>query len=84
MAKFVVEKYTLVSSGRAEYRGVKVNNAYWFESNSTDEAIEKLHSVMSQGTYILKIQSENGYTPFYKATMNTDKSIKVNKDTRQK
>ena len=53
----------------------------WFEANSTDEAIEKLHAIMEDTTYILKIQTESGYKPFYKATKKNG-TVRVLRDDR--
>jgi hypothetical protein len=83
MARFIIEKYTMVQSNRAEYKPVKINNALWFEANSTDEAIEKMKTIMEHTTYTIKIQTEKGYKPFYKAIKNKDDSIKILNDTRK-
>ena len=56
----------------------------WFDANSTDEAIERLHAAMDDSTYILKIQTEDGYKPFYKAMKQRGGAIKVLRDERTK
>lgn len=85
MARFIAAKYVMKYNGKCEYVGVIFNNKYgWFDANSTDEAIEKLHGIMKNTTYILKIQTETGYKPFYKAVKNKDGTIKVLNDTRYK
>ena len=81
MAKFIIKKYVLTQTNRAEYKEVKVNNRLWFEANSTDQAIEKL-GIMTPGTYIVSIQGENGYNPFFKAIKSQD-GIKVLNDSRK-
>lgn len=81
MARFIAARYTMMSNGRCEYKGVKFGRFGWFDANSTDEAIEKLHSIMDETTYILKIGTEQGYKPFYKA-INQKGEIKVLQDSR--
>lgn len=83
MARFIAERYTMVSTGRCEYKGVRFDRVAWFDANSTDEAINKLHSVMDDTTYILKVQTDNGYKPFYKAIKQKG-VIKVLRDERAK
>jgi hypothetical protein len=83
MARFVAERYTMVSCGRCEYKGVMFGRKGWFDANSTDEAIEKLHAIMSDTTYILKIETEQGFKPFYKAAKKKDGTIKVLRDDRK-
>ena len=82
MAKFSVHKQTMISGSKWEYKNIRVNNGYWFNANSTDEAVKILHDCMSQGvSYILKMESDNGYKPIYKAIKNKD-GIKTLVDNR--
>jgi hypothetical protein len=81
MARFLAQRYTMIATGRCEYRCVMFGRMGWFDANSTDDAIEMLHTVMDDATYILKIQTENGYKPFYKAIRHND-AIRVLRDDR--
>ena len=82
MARFLAQRYTMVASGRCEYKGVMFGRMGWFDANSTDEAIERLHAAMDDSTYILKIQTESGYKPFYKATKQNG-TVRVLRDDRR-
>ena len=81
MARFLAQRYTMVASGRCEYKGVMFGRMGWFDANSADEAIERLHAAMDDSTYILKIQTEGGYKPFYKATKQNG-TVRVLRDDR--
>ena len=83
MARFIAQRYTMVSGGRCEYKGVKFGRTGWFDANSTDEAIQKLHAIMDETTYILKIGTGDGFKPFYKAIKQKG-IIKVLRDDRTK
>ncbi len=82
MARFTISRYTAVQTGRYEYKDIKVGKYYWFEANSTDEAINTMRSLMDNATFIVKIQTENGFKPFYKASKYPDGTIKVHADKR--
>lgn len=84
MARFIAQRYTMISSGRCEYKGVMFGRMGWFDADSMDEAIEKLHSIMNETTYILKVETERGMKPFYKAIKKKDGTIKVLRDERRK
>ena len=42
MARFIAQRYTMISSGRCEYKGVMFGRMGWFDADSMDEAIEKI------------------------------------------
>ena len=68
---YLVEKFAMGKYAWA-YKNLKTTKVYWFEMDTHEKAIEYLHSIMSDGTYILKVNTYNGYKPFYKAMKHSD------------
>ena len=68
---YLVEKFVMGKYGGA-YKNLKTTKGCWFEMDTHEKAIEYLHSIMSDGTYILKVNTYNGYKPFYKAMKHND------------
>ena len=68
---YLVEKFVMGKYGGA-YKNLKTTKGYWFEMETHEKAIEYLHSIITDGTYILKVNAYIEYKPFYKAMKHND------------
>ena len=71
MYYLLVEKLAMGKYAWA-YKNIKTTKFYWFEMDTHEKAIEYLHSIMTDGTYILKVKTFIEYKPLYKAMKHND------------
>ena len=64
---YIVEKFVM-----GKYNSFKSTKRYYLEVGTREKAIEYLHSIMTDGTYILKVKTFIEYKPLYKAMKHND------------
>lgn len=73
----MISRYTMTQSNRCEYKNIPIHGYYWFNADTTDDAIKILHENMDETTFILKVYDGKGYYPIYKAIKYKGGEIKV-------